>query len=135
MTAKAGNVFLVKVGDANPATTYTAVMSSRTDSFTINNESIDATNKSNNKWSSTLAGFTSMEISLEGIFTGDAGEAKLRTLALSGDPWPVQIVDYNGTWEGLFTITSFGVNGSYNDAVSYSVSLANYGQVTYTAAP
>lgn len=127
-SAVAGKIALLKVGAVT-------IANARTNSLTINNNPIDVSNKSHNNWSATISGVASMTINLDVVFQGETWDETLRGYAIAGSSNAfTMVLGDGGQFTGNFVITSFTVNASYNDAEVYSITLANNGTVTYTAA-
>lgn len=135
MAAKSGKLVLLQLGTGAGATT---IASARTNSFTINNSIVDTTTKKDNGWGSTLSGggVREMTISLEGVFDDEATyDQTLRQYGIDGSSNEYTMIVSNGDkFEGNFVITSYTVGGTYNEAETFSMSLRNDGEITYTAA-
>lgn len=138
MTAQKGSLVLLKVGDgATPTETFTTVGGLRTTSITHNNQTVDATNKDSGAWRELLdgAGTRSVSISGSGVFTDSAAEETVRGYAMSSSVNNYELHFGNGDkLSGAFQITSYQRAGSYNDAETYSITLASAGQVSFTGA-
>lgn len=137
MTAQKGSLFLLKVGDGGGPETFTTIGGMRTNSFSLNNQAVDTTNKSSGQWRELLsgAGTSSINISGSGVFTDDAAEETVRGYAFNNEIHNYQIAFGNGdVLEGPFQITSYGRSGSHNNEEAYSLSLASGGAVTFTTA-
>lgn len=141
MAAQKGSALLLKIGaDASAAAasdTYTTVGGLRSTSITLNQESVDITNKDSSNARELLAdaGVESVSISGSGVFTDAASEATLRT-AFGGANIPnfEVIIPDLGTYQGKFHIASLEYGGEYNGEVTYSVTLESSGSVSFTAA-
>lgn len=133
MAATSGKLVLLKLGTG---VTTTAVMSARSNSFTINSTVVDTTTKADNGWGSLLdgGGVREMTVSLEGIFLDETYDNTLRGYGVDASSNAYTIVTGNGDkFEGNFVITSYGVGGEYANAETYSISLRNDGPITFTA--
>ncbi len=141
MAAQKGSALLLKIGaDASAAAasdTYTTVGGLRSTSITLNQESVDITNKDSANARELLgdAGVESVSISGSGVFTDAASEGTLRT-AFGGANIPnfEVIIPDLGTYQGKFHIASLEYGGEYNGEVTYSVTLESSGSVSFTAA-
>lgn len=141
MAAQKGSALLLKIGaDASAAAasdTYTTVGGLRSTSVTLNQESVDITNKDSSNARELLAdaGVESVSISGSGVFTDASSEATLRT-AFGGANIPnfEIIIPDLGTYQGKFHIASLEYAGEYNGEVTYSVTLESSGSVSFTAA-
>ena len=141
MAAQKGSALLLKIGaDSSAAAasdTYTTVGGLRSTSITLNQESVDITNKDSANARELLAdaGVESVSVSGSGVFTDAASEGTLRT-AFGGSDIPnfeIIIPDF-GTYQGKFHIASLEYSGEYNGEVTYSVTLESSGSVTFTSA-
>lgn len=141
MAAQKGSALLLKIGaDSSAAAasdTYTTVGGLRSTSITLNQESVDITNKDSSNARELLAdaGVESVSISGSGVFTDAASEGTLRT-AFGGSDIPnfEVIIPDLGTYQGKFHIASLEYGGEYNGEVTYSVTLESSGSVSFTAA-
>ena len=135
MAAQKGSALLVAVGDGASPEAFTTVAGMRSTSMTINNESVDITNKSSSGNSRELlatAGVQTVSISGSGVFTDHASEATVRTKALADTlaNYRFTVPDF-GAFTGSFQITSLEYAGEYNGEVTYSVSFESAGAVTF----
>ena len=71
MAAQKGSAMLMKVGNGGSPETFTTIGGLRSTSLTINNESVDVTNKdsSNKRTMLAAAGVQSISVSGSGVFT------------------------------------------------------------------
>jgi TP901-1 family phage major tail protein len=126
--------------------TYTTVGGLRSTSITMNEESVDATNKDSLGSRALLAGggVQSVSISGSGIFTDTAAEQAIRTAwaaqANTTDGTTGQTAAFSnfqvivpdlGTFTGAFQITSMEYAGEYNGEATYSLSLESDGYTTF----
>ena len=141
MAAQKGKLFLVKQEDPGAPLTYLTICGVRTNTFTVNNTSIDTTapdctTPGNPLWTTTLDGVKSVSFSGDGIFKDEASDATLAALAIapsSQDNFQIVVPDF-GTYEGNWTLTSYELSASYDDAVAFSMSMESNGEITFTAA-
>lgn len=132
MSAKSGKLVLLSVKDG---ATYVPIMSARSNSFSINRTQIDTSTKEDGGWTATLAGggVTTIETTVSGIFKNSAADKKLRALGISGDSFEGKITLSNGDeFAGNFVITSMEFGGEYDNAETYSASIVNDGEITFT---
>ena len=134
MAAQKGSAMLMKVGNGGSPETFTTIGGLRSTSLTINNESIDVTNKdsSNNRTLLAAAGVQSISVSGSGVFTDAASETTIKTnvLADSIDNYQFLVPDF-GTFTGGFQVTSVEYAGEYNGEVTYSMSFESSGAITF----
>lgn len=139
MAAQKGALFLLKVGDgATPTESFTTVAGLRANSFTLNNDAVDVTNKDSNGFRTLLAGagVQSMSLSANGVFLDSAAEETLRSYAAANAVNNYEI--YSGgdaggdKWAGAFMITSYGRGGDYNNEENFSITLESSGAIVFT---
>lgn len=137
MVAQAGKDLLLKVEDAALPGTYVAVGGFRSNSFTINGEGVDITNKDSAGFKELLdgAGVRSITASGTGVFMDDAIFAQVNTDVLAGSikTWQV-IIPAFGTYEGGYLITSVEFAGEHNGEATYTINLESSGAIAFTAA-
>lgn len=137
MAAQKGKELLVKIGDGATSETFTTVGGFRSNSMTLNEETVDITNKSTSGQFRELlrAGVKSMSVSGSGVFTDSASEESVRA-----DFYGTTLTNYQvvvpgfGTFEGPFLVSSMGYGGDYNGEVTTDLTLESAGAITYTAA-
>lgn len=137
MAAQDGRDFVLKVSNNDSPETFTTVGGFRTNTLTLNEQTVDVTNKSSaSKFRELLrAGVKSVSLGGDGVFTDSAKEEALRANFFGSAVLDYQVVvpDW-GTFQGAFVITSLQYTGPDNDAVTYSVGLESAGAITFTAA-
>ena len=138
MAAQKGSEFLLKIGDgAQPIEAFATIGGFRSNSFNINNETIDITSKDSGGMRELLggAGIQSMSTSGSGVFVDDAAfsAAHAAVMNKSAGNWQV-IVPGLGTYQGPFMITSVELGGEHNGEVTYTLSLESAGAIGFTAA-
>ena len=125
MAAQKGSAMLMKVGNGGSPESFTTIGGLRSTSLTINNESIDVTNKdsSNNRTLLAAAGVQSISVSGSGVFTDAASETTIKTNVLADtiDNYQFLVPDF-GTFTGGFQVTSVEYAGEFNGEVTYSMS-------------
>jgi len=133
MAVQKGSALLVKVGNAASPEVFTTVAGLRDTSISINSEMIDVTNKDSSRVRTLLAnaGIKSFTISGSGIFTDGASEQTILTnfSATTFANYQFLVPDFN-TFTGAFQITAIDYAGTYNDAVTYSMTFESAGAVT-----
>lgn len=137
MVAQAGKDLLLKVEDDAIPDTFVAVGGFRSNSFTINGEGVDITNKDSAGFKELLdgAGVRSITASGTGVFMDDAIFAQVNTDVLAGSikTWQV-IIPAFGTYEGSYLITSVEFAGEHNGEATYTINLESSGAIAFTAA-
>lgn len=136
MAAEAGRDLRIKYdADGSGAGEPVVLAGARTDSFTINNEMIDITDKDDNGVRTLLndIGVKSLALSCTGVLKDNT----LMALADEADQnaalhtFEIDI----GTirrYRGLWFITSFEVTGEQQDTITFSMSLESSGAITAT---
>ena len=146
MAAQKGLDVLMKIDISGTKTTIGGL---RSTSITLNDESVDITNK-DSLGSRTLlagAGVNSLSVSGSGVFTDAASEVAVRTAfqaqqntsdGSSGQTAAFEsfqfIIPNLGTYTGNFQITSLEYSGEYNGEATYSMSFESAGYITFAAA-
>lgn len=136
MAAQKGKAMLLKVGSGDPVT-YATVAGLRTTKLTLNAETVDVTNAdSANEWRELLggAGVKSAAVSGQGVFKDAASDATMRTAFFGQEIRSFQIVipDF-GVLTGPFAVSQLEYGGEYKGEVTFGVTLASAGDVTFTA--
>jgi TP901-1 family phage major tail protein len=132
MSAQKGSAFLLKIGDGAAPPVYATVAGMRTTQMSVNGEAVNVTTKDSGGWRDLLsgAGVRFVSVSGSGIFTGSAGEARIKAQALAG-----AIDDYELSFEGgerlrgRFLVTRLDYAGDYNGERSYALTLESSGPV------
>lgn len=128
--------------DGSGGTAAAVIAKAKSDSISINNESIDVSSKDELGVRTLLndVGITSMEISCSGILTNGAQHKSLAELAsecAAGAAlftFEVEAVGL-GTWRGLWFITSFKIGGEDGaNHATFEMSMASAGAIAFTAA-
>lgn len=146
MAAQQGLDMLLKVNTTG--STYVTVGGLRSTSITLNDESVDITNKDSAGHRALLAGggVSSVAISASGVFTDATTEETVRAAYFAqqntSDGSSAQtpafknfqfLIPHFGTMTGSFHITSLEYAGEYNGEVTYSMSFESAGYITYAA--
>jgi TP901-1 family phage major tail protein len=145
MAAQKGLDVLMKIDISGTKTTIGGL---RSTSITLNDESVDITNK-DSLGSRTLlagAGVNSLSVSGSGVFTDSAAEVAVRTAFAAqqntSDGTSAQTAAFEsfqfripnlGTYTGAFQITSLEYAGEYNGEATYSMSFESAGYITFAA--
>ena len=134
MAAQKGAALLLKIGNGGSPEAFTTIAGLRSTSITLNDESVDITNKDSscNREFLADAGVHSVSISGSGVFTDGATEATLRATmnASSFTNFQVIVPDF-GTYTGAFMCASLEYAGEFNGEVTYSVTLESSGAITF----
>jgi len=146
MAAQKGLDVLMKIDISGTKTTIGGL---RSTSITLNDESVDITNKDSLGTRTLLAGagVNSLSVSGSGVFTDSAAEVAVRTAFAAqqntSDGYSAQtaafesfqfIIPNLGTYTGAFQITSLEYAGEYNGEATYSMSFESAGYITFAAA-
>jgi len=146
MAAQKGLDVLMKIDISGTKTTIGGL---RSTSITLNDESVDVTNKDSLGTRTLLAGagVNSLSVSGSGVFTDSAAEVAVRTAFAAqqntSDGSTPQtaafesfefIIPNLGTYTGAFQITSLEYAGEYNGEATYSMSFESAGYITFAAA-
>lgn len=82
------------------------------------------------------AGEASIDISLDGVFKDDTFRLQINDSGLIQELTDITLTYPNGDEiSGNFFLSSYEETGTYNDAISFTLSLQSSGQWTFTAAP
>jgi TP901-1 family phage major tail protein len=135
MAAQRGNDLQLKVQDATGALVMVAGLRSRVLAF--NAQTIDVTHQdTSDRWRTLLAGagLRSVRVTGAGIFKDAASDALVRTAFFTGDlpNWQILIPDF-GVIAGPFQITALTFSAHHDGEVTFDISLASAGPVTFIA--
>lgn len=131
-----GREFRVSVRVSTGPDVFTVIGGIRSESLTINSETVDVTDKDGNGWRELLegAGITSMSIKGSGVvsdntvFTDHIMVAKMADTHLT-----IKLESGLGDiFTGVFAIPSVERGGEYNKEETFSISLESAGEITYT---
>lgn len=136
MPAQKGRDLLLKL-DAGSDGTFRTVAGLRTTRLSLNAQTVDTTTReSAGRWRELLAGagVRSASLSGAGLFTDAEADAAVRALFFDTEiaPWQV-ILPAFGTLEGPFQITALEYAGEHDGTVTYDLSLASAGELTFAA--
>lgn len=134
MAAQKGKDLLLKRGDGASPESFTTIAGLRSTSISLNDETVDVTNKDSSNARTLLggAGVNSVSVTGSGVFTDQPSEVALRTAFADGslDNYQIIIPDL-GSYTGAFQIVSLEYSGEFNGEVTYSVSLESGGAITF----
>lgn len=133
MPAQKGRLAVVKYNTTG--TTYVVIGGAREMTLTINNEPVDITNADDAGIRKLLegAGVNSTSIKLQGVYVEDAAATAIRVAANTNVHKKFQVVipgTATKTYEGEFMVASFEEGASYNNTVTYNLTLESAGAVT-----
>jgi TP901-1 family phage major tail protein len=136
MTAQKGRDMLLKI-DSTGTGTYITVAGLRSNTLTFNTETVDASSQdSTGAWRELLsgAGLKSASLRGSGIFKDASSDAKLREYFFNGTivNWQIIIPDF-GIVSGPFQISSLDFGARHDAEVTFDLSLASAGVLTFTA--
>ena len=139
MTVQAGKSLLLKVGNGDgPPETFTSVAGLRAKQIQLNAQTVDVTNAdTSGGWRELLAsaGVRSVSITGNGIFKDAASDETVRGIffneALAN--WQIVVPSF-GTIAGAFQIAALEYAGSYDGAVTFTITLQSSGAITFTGA-
>lgn len=135
MVAQKGRDVLVKLNTTG--STFATIGGARSITLTVANTPVDITNADDAGIRKLLqgAGVTSVSLKLQGIYVDDTYIGTLRTDALTNNHRNYQIVlpgsTSAGTFSGTFMLTSFELAGSYNEAMTDSLTLESAGAISF----
>ena len=118
--------------------TFTTVAGLRASRIALNAQTVDITTReSAGRWRELLAGagIRSASLTGSGLFTDAAADAAIRTLFFDTEiaRWQAILPDF-GTIEGPFQLTALEFSGDHDGAMTYDLTLASAGELSFTAA-
>jgi predicted secreted protein len=132
-TGYRGRDALLKVSTTG-GSTFTLIGGCRTTNATYNNNPVDISNALSQGYVEFMpdAGNKEMTVQLDGVITNDAMQIILETSARDRTLLPYQI-NYSGAgiFQGLFAISTFTINGVYNQAQTFTATLVSSGVINY----
>lgn len=141
MAKQKGRLLLVNIGNGADPEVLTVLCGLRSKTLTINNSEVDVTTADCDSpggplWTEVLSGVKRVSVSGNGYFKDEASETRMNTVAMSVDAVAnfTIVVPSFGTFAGAFFVSSVEYGGEQEDGVTYSLSLASSGAVTFTAA-
>ncbi len=135
MSAQKGRDMLLKI-DATGSGSFTTIAGLRSNTLTFNTETVDASSQdSTGAWRELLsgAGLKSASLRGSGIFKDAASDAMLRSNFFNSSivDWQIIIPDF-GIVQGPFQITSLDFGARHDAEVTFDLSLASAGVLTFT---
>ena len=139
MAKSKGKLLLIQAQGVNPLapTAYTTISALRSTSFTINEETVDVTDKDGDGWRELLegAGISSMNVSGSGIADNGDTQAFMLNAVLNKTHIGLKIIREAGdAFTGTFQIASMAFAGEYNAEETFDLTVESAGTVTYTPA-
>ena len=139
MAKSKGKLLLIRAQGVNPAapTAYTTISALRSTSFTINEETVDVTDKDGDGWRELLegAGISSMSVSGSGIADNGDTQAFMLDALLKKTHVVLKIIREAGDeFTGTFQIASMAFSGEYNAEETFDLTVESAGTITYTPA-
>ncbi|WND02054.1 phage major tail protein, TP901-1 family [Temperatibacter marinus] len=135
MIPQKGKDFLLLVEDMSNEGSFLQIGGFRSNSFSINGETVDITSKNSRGYRELLdgAGIKSLSTSGSGIFMSDETIKFVNGVALTGiiHTWQL-VVPGMGSYTAPFALTTFEMSGEHNGEVTYSLSLESAGLVAYS---
>lgn len=133
MAVQKGSALLVKIGNGASPEVFSTVAGLTDTSISINQETVDVTNKDSSRVRTLMAqgGVKSFSISGSGVFQDSASEQSVLT-AFDGATFTnfqFLVPDYN-TFTGAFQVATLDYSGTYNGAVQYSMTFESAGAIT-----
>ena len=132
-----GRELRIKVRVSTGPDVFTVIGGIRTESMTINNETVDVTDKDGNGWRELLegAGITSMSLKGSGVVSDNAVFTDHIMAAVMANTHVVLKIEsgLGDVWQGSFAVPSEERAGEYNKEETFSITLESAGTITYTA--
>lgn len=132
-----GRELRIKVRVSTGPDVFTVIGGIRTESMTINSETVDVTDKDGNGWRELLegAGITSMSLKGSGVVSNDTVFTDHIMAAVMANTHVVLKIEsgLGDVWQGTFAVPSAERAGEYNKEETFSITLESAGAITYTA--
>lgn len=141
---KSGRPLAVKYNTTG--STFVLVGAARNDSITINNETVDVTNKTSTNGSGKLfrellekGGVQSISLNVEAIYSDEADKKLIQDRVLANTfgtfriELPGDTARRGGYWQGVFQIVNHELSGAHNDALMETYTLESAGEITFTS--
>jgi len=133
-----GRDLRIKVRVSTGPDVFTVVGGARSDGITINNETVDVTDKDGGGMRELLqgAGITSMSLKLSGVVSDNTVFTDHIMAAVMANTHVVLKIEsgLGDVWTGSFAVPSCERSGEYNKEETFSASFESAGTITYTAA-
>ena len=137
MSKYKGRELRIKVRVSTGPDVFTVIGGIRTESMTINSETVDVTDKDGNGWRELLegAGITSMSLKGSGVVSDDTVFTDHIMAAVMANTHVVLKIEsgLGDVWQGTFAVPSAERAGEYNKEETFSITLESAGTITYTA--
>ena len=137
MSKYKGRELRIKVRTSTGPDVFAVVGGIRTESMTINSETVDVTDKDGNGWRELLegAGITSMSLKGSGVVSDNAVFTDHIMAAVMANTHVVLKIEsgLGDVWQGTFAVPSAERAGEYNKEETFSITLESAGAITYTA--
>jgi len=137
MSKYKGRELRIKVRTSTGPDVFTVIGGIRTESMTINSETVDVTDKDGNGWRELLegAGITSMSLKGSGVVSDNAVFTDHIMAAVMANTHVVLKIEsgLGDVWQGTFAVPSAERAGEYNKEETFSITLESAGTITYTA--
>lgn len=141
MAKQKGRLLLIKIGDGEASETFSSLCGLTSKTLTINNTEVDVTTADCTApggalWTEVQSGTKRVSVTGNGLFLDATSEARMNTVVMDDDPianFQIVVPDF-GTFAGAFFASSVDYGGEQEGGVTYSLSLASTGPVTFTAA-
>jgi len=135
MAKEHGQKVLLQIEDPGTPGTYNTLSGQKDTRMQGAGNPIDASDKTDNGWGSTLTGTRNMTITATGNvnWPDTNGIDQLRQAWEAGTPLNCKIILNNAgnSYTGSFYVTAFDIGGSEQSPTEYSITLQNDGQPTY----
>lgn len=130
--------FVLYLGNGASSEDFDRVAGQRTTGFSINQESIDVTDKDDSRWKKLLgdktgsAGVRSMSLTASGNLEDAASHKDLLEIFTTGAIRNYRVEFADGQFfEGPFLLTGFEGGGEYTAEQTYSITLESAGDMDY----
>lgn len=134
MTTPLGKNFLLKYENPDSPGAYLTVANMRTNSMSLNNESIDTTDKDGMPWRKLIeGGIRSMDLQADGVITDAASQKLIRQWVRGGLIKNFQMVDSLGfIAQGPFLNASLEQSGDFDGEQTWSLKLQSAAEIIFT---
>ena len=131
MQAQLGIYMLLKIY-SEQTNSFQTIGGLKTTRMILNNQLIDVTNKHSENWRELIGGgIRSISISGGGVFTSSDSESKISDISFNSIPHKFQLCFGDGEiLEGNFIISSYEIEGNFNDEQSYNITIESAGTVS-----
>lgn len=112
---------------------YLLIEGIRVSGWKISQEAVDVTNLADGSWQRLLsgAGQRSLEIRIQGLYFGSAGEVLMRDSAFSASAIECEVMlDQVAAVRGPFVVAELGLDTVVNEEATYAATLRSAGPLT-----